>query len=277
MSLQTLELLKIGFSFIGGATGAGLTNILVAKWIERRELRAKQRQTRWFPFLEAARDLEARLADLQKKYENIPPNKVWRKVDDRTLPTWARDFHELYTFNKNPDPITNFESADVSPDEARKDDPLVQSVRIRMGHQLTYAASTLYMTAKYLGYAQRVRRDLNAGRLDLRKSGTSAQKIKSLLDKVRTELHGTSKEHPGAGIILEQQDFIGESMWTVDNDVIGFFEFQSRLVKSPGWEQFTDLFRFYLGVDQKLATEVELTKKELGELSKELEKMPGSR
>lgn len=274
MSSQTLELLKIGFSFIGGAFGAGLTNIVVTKWIERRELRAKQRQTRWLPLLEAARDLKDRFADLQGKYENIAEGTEWRKVDGRKLPTWARDFHELYTFSKDPKLITNLEFPNVDADGSRKDDALVHRVRIRMCHQLTYAASTLYITARYLAYAQHVRRDLSAGRLDLRKSGTSAQKITSLLKKVQMELHGTSKDHPGAGVILEQQDFIGETMWSADNDVIGYYEFQGRLLKSPGWEQFTDLFRFFLEVDQKLATEVELTKKALGELCKELEKMP---
>jgi len=222
---MTLVELAPLFSLFGGAVGAALTNAFLTRWFAANEERLRQRRIRWLPLLEAAEDLRARFADLQDKYRNISDDRRWRRVkveiegneQEKWLPTWVRDFQELYTFSENPNPLRNLEDDNVNPvkvwDDARKNEAKKALIRIRMGHQLNYAASTLYKVARYLGYAQRVRKDLSTGRLDLQKDEPEPEEIESLLKETRQELHGTSEKHRGAGILLEQQDFIGEIVW----------------------------------------------------------------
>lgn len=66
------------------------------------------------------------------------------------------DCCELYMLSR--DGITDFQPLD--PNDPRRNDKAVQDTRRRMCHELTYAVSSLYKTAKFLGIAERIRRDL---------------------------------------------------------------------------------------------------------------------
>src|SRR5262249_53413250 len=82
----------------------------------------------------------------------------------------------------------------------------------------------------------------------------------ALLSDVRRELNGTSEKDPGAGIVDDLQDLIGESVWDPDNSsVITYYEFRERLLNVTGWEQFTDLFRFFAHFHWKMDYEVKKT------------------
>jgi hypothetical protein len=118
--------------------------------------------------------------------------------------------------------------------------------------------------------AQRVRRELGHGQLII-PSGTRTEVIEPL-SNVRKELNGTSEQHPGAGIIDDLQDLIGESVWGQDDCVISYYEFRERLLRTPGWEQFTDLFRFFVHFHLKQDTEVKKTRDALQQLCGFLER-----
>ncbi len=138
-------------------------------------------------------------------------------------------------------------------------------------HELNGATISLYRTARYLGYAQRVRRELEHGQLKL--SRAKRKKVVSLLVEVRDELNGRS----GAGIIDDLQDLIGESVWDQEDSVISYYEFRERLLKSEGWEQYVELFRFYVHFHLKMNTEVLKTREALGNLLDCLKSEAGGR
>src|SRR6185295_12407541 len=174
MSSGTLELIKILGSFIGALVGAGGAFFL-KWWFDQRNLREKEKQTRWLPLFRAAGDLKERLDELTSIYLTQPPKEPWNNYDwtdsnGRTyrLPSKARDFHELYLLDGNPEPIKSFLDLVVDPATLREDKNAVQRVRTRI-HELNYATTSLYRTAKYLGYAQRVRRELEHGQLKIPK------------------------------------------------------------------------------------------------------------
>jgi len=194
----------------------------------------------------------------------------------RPLPLEARDFHELYLLDKDAQPIDNFLELKVDPGARRKDPHAVQGVRTRI-HELNRATISLHKTATYLGYAQRVRRELIHGQLKISRE-TREERIE-LLSNVRNELSGTSEQHPGAGIIDDLQDLIGESVWGQDDSVISYYEFRERLLGATGWEQFTDLFRFFVDFHKKMDTEVQKTRDALTPLCSALERVvePGGR
>ena len=267
MAMDWLELAKVAFSFLGGATGAISGAVLKNQWSKR-----EQRQTRWLPLLEATKELKENLRGLSNLYKEVSEEKRWTKA--KWLPTEARDFWELYTLNGDPDPAS-LQDSKLEPDGARSNRGAVNRVRIRMCHELNRAASVMYATAKYLAYAQRVRTDLNEGRLH-RPWRLPLRSVTDRLSTVRGVLHGTSITDPGAGIITEQQDSIGVNTWSKnDNGVISYSEFQSKLLLSPGWEQFIGLFRFFLEIDQKLDTEVKQTIDALEDLRSELDRVFG--
>ena len=94
-----------------------------------------------------------------------------------------------------------------------------------------------------------------------------------LLD-VRGELNGSSEKDPGAGIVDDLQDLIGESVWNPnDSSVITYYEFRERLLDATGWEQFTDLFRFFAHFHWKMDYEVKKTIAALTPLCGALEKL----
>lgn len=152
----------------------------------------------------------------------------------------------------------------------------MQGVRTRI-HELNRATPSLYRTAKYLGYAQRVRRELVHGQLKI--SRETREEMIKLLSNVRKELNGTSEQHPGAGVIDDLQDLIGESVWGQNDSVISYYEFRERLLSATGWEQFTELFRFFVEFHKKMDTEVKKTSEALTLLQSALERVvePGRR
>jgi hypothetical protein len=76
-----------------------------------------------------------------------------------------------------------------------------------------------------------------------------------------------------AGVFGEQQESIAEMVWGSADRVITNFEFRKRLLDSPGWEQFTNLFRFFVDFDRKLDYEVKQTISALHELEQEVNQL----
>jgi hypothetical protein len=241
-----LDVLKILASFIGAVLGGVGAFLLKEVWLDRRKQRDREKQTRWLPLFASAQDFKTRLDDLAAKYED--PRSVWCDWTSswgRTfrLPTEARDFHELYLLDADPHVIDESFTLRGDPGVARESESAVKRIRSRI-HELNYATSSLYRTAKYLAYAQGVRRELEQGQLSV--SATIRDEVIGLLLSVRMELNGTSQRDPGAGIVDDLQDLIGESVWGEDDRVISYHEFRERLIAKLGWEQFTDLFRFFV-------------------------------
>jgi len=266
---MALDLMKEFGSFLSGAGLSAAGFIFKDWWWPKWKSKADQKQTRWYPLLEAAQDLKQRLEELTNKYKQCPPNDPWGK--DQKLPSEARDFCELYTLHDDPDPIKNLDDSSLKPGLLRKNNDDQERVRTRMGHPLNFAANSLYRTAKYLGYAVRVRKELATNKLVLPERTRRVMKEK--LEKVRDELHGTSKQHPGAGIILEQQDLIGESVWSSNDYIISDWDFRERLLNEHGWQQYTGLFRFYVNFHMKIYNEVADTIKALAALCEAIESL----
>jgi hypothetical protein len=195
---------------------------------KEQERRAAQMQTHWSPLLEATRELRSRLEELTAVYQR----EEGVHFDPDSL---SADFRELYMLKR--DPIPDRESVD--PNWPRRDEQLKQYIRTRMSHQLTFAVSSLYRMAKYLGCAERVWRDLKDYRLAL--PASSREEMMRLIAHVKDSLQGPG----GAGIFGEQQESIAEVMWDPAGQVITNFEFRKRLLELPGWEQFTGIFRFF--------------------------------
>ncbi len=219
---------------------------------KRDDLWSSQIQSHWLPLLEAARELKERFSDLSRVYR-----KEWTEIF--TPDALSGDFRELYTLSRD----ENWMRRD--PNALRKDDNAVQKVRTRMCHELNYAASSLYITAKYLGIALYVQRNLKENILIL--SNDRRKEILGLISKVREGLQGK------AGIFGEQQESIAEMVWSPAGRVITNFEFRKRLLDSPGWEQFTNLFRFFVDFAPKLKYEVAGTISALLELDEEVNRL----
>jgi hypothetical protein len=125
----------------------------------------------------------------------------------------------------------------------------VQRVKTRTCHQLAYAESTLYTAAKYLGSAERVRRDLSEERLSV--PASAREEFASLLRHVRHFLEGG-----GYGIPNEQQEYIGETVLRPDGRVISNIEFRDRVFEMPGWESLVGLLRFFVHANKKAEYEI---------------------
>ena len=197
------------------------------------------------PLLEAASELTTRLIDLSGIYRGTS-----------TLPftkdSLHGDFCEIYSLRR--DPIVSFDDRD--PNLLRSDEHAVQRLRMRMAYELTFAVTALYVTAKYLGLAERARRDLREKK---KRSG-----LLEPLSRVRSSLQGD------AGIFEEQQDAIAELMWAPSGTIISSAEFRDKLLKRPGWEPFTMLLRFFVHFDYKLDHEVKKTIESLEHLTTKL-------
>jgi hypothetical protein len=275
MTPETWEFLKIAgpllSSTIGAAAGA-VGGPWFKEWIQNRQVGKTQQQTRWSPLLRAALDFKERLIELRAKYLQRPLPRAWSRKPD--VPSEAGDFCELYTLAVDPEPIDDWYKQKGDPDTRRKDGDAVQRVHMRI-HELNCASTTLYMTAKYLAFAQRVRKELEERTLLWPKSAAARRRLADLLDAVRTEFHGSSKDHPGAGVIKELQDSIGETMWNSNGTVMSEFEFRKELLKTPGWEQFLELLRFYVNFHLKTGEQAEVVKtiRALEELCLELRKV----
>lgn len=198
-----------------------------------------QRRSHWLPLLRTVVELENRLEHLRRIYLREPNTSF-------TPESLSGDFRELYALRR--DSIANLEDCDPNP--ARKDAQLVQRVRTRVCHQLTFAESSLYLTVKYLGMAERVLRDLHDSVLIL--PDESREQMIKLVTNVRRSLQG----HSGAGIFEEQQQYIGEAVWTPAGQVISNLDFRRLLFDLPGWEQFANLLRFFVEFEPKVNHEV---------------------
>jgi len=252
------ETLKVLGSGVVGALCGYIAKELEIRNQDRRkrdDLWSTQIQNYWLPLLEAVRELKDRFGDLSRVYR-----KEWTKPF--TPESLSGDFRELYMLSRDEDWIGR------DPNTLRKDDGAVQKVRTRMCHELNYAVSSLYITAKYLGISFYVQRNLKENMLIL--SNDARDEMMSLISKVRGSLQGK------AGIFGEQQESIAEMVWGPAGRVITNFEFRKRLLDLPGWEQFTNLLRFFIEFDPKVGFEVASTISALNELEQAVNRLGSS-
>ena len=247
------ELVKATLAFFGALLGA-VCGAYFKAWFdakqEERRLRSEQQQTLLRPLVEATTTLRERLETLVDIYRNQRPELPF------SLESLSSDFRELYMLS--PD-LVDLETSDGN--VPRGDPRAVQRLRTRMAHNLNYAASSLYFTARYLGWAKRVSRGLKDGSLVL--ADNSRREANDLLKSVCHALQGET----GAGIPWEEQESIAEVIWKRD-DVITYPEFRRLLLESPGWEQLMGLFRFFVDFKPKVDYEVSETAKALSALEK---------
>jgi hypothetical protein len=247
------ELEKAILSFLGALLGA-VCGAYFKAWFdakqEERRLRSEQQQTLLRPLVEATTTLRERLETLVGIYRNQ------RQELPFSLESLSSDFRELYMLSPGP---VDLETSDGN--APRGDPRAVQRLRTRMAHNLNYAASSLYFTARYLGWAKRVSRGLKDGSLIV--SDNSRREANNLLKSVCNALQGKD----GAGIPWEEQESIAEVVWK-GNYVVTYPEFQRLLLESPGWEQLMGLFRFFVDFKPKVDYEVSETAKALSALEK---------
>jgi len=253
------ELQKAALSFAGGAIGA-VSGAYFKSWFDAkqalRRLRFAQQQTFLLPLLEAGRKFRKRLDELSGIYRKTRSDMPFSPE------SLSADFRELYLLSREE---TDLEGSDANAPRANSN--TVQKVRTRMAHYLTYAASSLYLTATYLGCAERVLRALKDRTLVL--ANPSRIEMINSLSAVRDALQGPS----GAGIPWEEQESVAEMVWTASDSVISYFEFRKRLLELPGWEQYMGLFRFFAAIGPKIEYEVSETTKALNKLEEGLNKL----
>lgn len=250
---MSIEVLKATLAFAGALIGA-VCGAYFKAWFdsqqEKRRLRSKQQQTLLRPLVEAATTLRERLEALVGTYRKQRPDLPF------SVESLSADFRELYMLSRD---LVDLETSDGNvPRQAPK---AVQGLRTRMAHHLNYAASSLYFTARYLGWARRVSRGLKEGSLVL--ADNSPKEASDLLNAVCNALQGPK----GDGIPWEEQESIAEVIWKGD-DIITYPEFRRLLLESPGWEQLMGLFRFFVDFEPKIDYEVSETAKALGVLEK---------
>jgi hypothetical protein len=139
-----------------------------------------------------------------------------------------------------------------------------------MCHELTFAESSVYITATYLGHSEHVWRDLNERALQVPEG--ARKEMLGLINGVRQSLQG-----PGAGIFREQQRYIGEAVLISDRHVISNLDFRNRILEMPGWETFKNLLRFYADLAPKIPWEVQAAIKALGKVEEGIEILCGSK
>jgi hypothetical protein len=253
-----------GLAALGGALGAFIAKEL----LDRKRLGVKEYQTRWRPLAISADHLNSRLTTLASDYRHTSHdyqwyNYTWTDLNGQILPIplAAKDFHELFLIEADPPLLDqNFGNLGDAASSHRKDPQAIQRVRERI-HELNAATISLYRTAVYLGYAQRVLQELQLDKLDI--SDTTRRQLVMLLLEVRFKLNGPS----GSGIIDDLQDLIGQSVWTGDDTVISYHEFRELILSEKGWEQFIELFRFFAHFHFKINSEVKDTANALVHLS----------
>jgi hypothetical protein len=262
VSFYTEAMKVVGTVTLGGLAGVYLQRHKDRAQVEKENIErwSKERQYSWSPLLEAAEDFRTRLIDLKQTYVANLRNNI-------SLRDWyPGDFCELYVLDRTQinKLDENLEAADpISP---RKNAEDVERTKVRTVHQLNYAASSIYMTAKYLGTAERALRGLYEFKIML--PDRARPKVKQLILNVRATLQGKG----GAGIFTEQQEAIGEIVRDSSDRIITNFEFRKWMF-DPGWEQFTGLFRFYVHFHKKLDSEVKNTIDALEPLIAELERL----
>jgi len=256
------EVMKVvGPVTIGGLLGYYLRRREGEAQLRRAEVDRwnQERQSYWFPLLEAAKDFRERLVEMKANYE---------KQQGRPLHEWLPgDFCEVFVLERNrvDELDKNLEAADpISP---RKDPGAVERTKLRIVHQLNYAASSIYKTVKYLGTAEHALRALKEGSLML--PDKDREMMRTLILDARSSLQGKGE---AAGIFKEQQEAIGELVWDPDGRIITDHEFR-KWVFEPGWEQFVGPFRFYAHFGKKLGSEIQDTIDALGSLVEALDRL----
>lgn len=212
-----------------------------------------QKTTHWLPLLRATTDLEARFKYLGDIFEGKPPVKF-------TPESISADFRELYMLTR--DEIPNLEH--VNPNAARQNSDAVQRARTRVCHQLTFAESSVYITAAYLAHAEHAWRALTDDELNI--PPTHGKHLLGRLHNVRQALQGAS----GAGLFLEQQEYMGQAMLLPAHTVLSNIDFRRKLFDLPGWEVFSNLLRFFAEFGPKLPHEIAKTIEALKPLQESL-------
>jgi hypothetical protein len=168
MPNQFIEILKVVGPLAAAMLG-GVGAFIVKERFDSRKSRRLEAQTRWWPLYNAVIALKQKLDKLVSIYRT--PKYSWKEWQDgnvqRILPSESRDFHELYLIEPDPKLIVNFwvEQREIPRDRRKEDSQeAVQRVRERI-HELNTAAVSLYSTALYLAYAQRVSQELQLGKL----------------------------------------------------------------------------------------------------------------
>jgi hypothetical protein len=251
------DLLTALLPFAGGAIGA-VSGAYFKSWFDSKQelhrLRVLQQQNRWLPLLGAAGKLKVRLEELSGIYRKTMPSMPF------SPDSLSADFRELYSLSREERDLENSD-----PNILRANASTVQVVRTRMAHYLTYAASSLYLMATYLGCAERVSRALKDRSLLL--SDTLRVDFIGSLAAVRDALQGPT----GAGIPWEEQESVAEMIWSANDSVISYFEFRKRLLELPGWEQYMGLYRFFVSIGPKIEHEVAATIEALSQLEARLD------
>lgn len=257
-----LDIAKVAVPVVAGIIGVA-GGYLIKRWETNyqarkleNELWSTQKQTFWSPLLRAASDFDGRLKLLSQIYSRKPESHF----DPDSL---AADFRELYVLRR--DLIANLQDAD--PNTPRSDERAVQAVRSRACHELTFAESSLYIAANYLGNAQHVWRALEEDLLILPEAARN--EMVRLISGVRKSLQGAT----GAGVFSEQQEYIGETVFDTSGRVIDNLEFRKRLFELPGWEQFKNLLRFFVEFEPKLEFEVKATIQALEDLEERVHEL----
>ena len=208
-----------------------------------------QKRTHWSPLLRATGDLEARFTFLRDIYHQKPSMPF-------SPASLSADFRELYMLSRAE--IPNLQ--DVNPNAARQNSDAVQRARTRVCHELTFAESSVFITAAYLAHAEHVWRGLDEDLLEI--ASAHRAHLVGLLSGVRQALQGKS----GAGIFIEQQEYIGQTLLLPSGGVVANLDFRKRLFDLPGWETFSNLLRFFAEFGPKVNYEITGTIQALGPL-----------
>jgi hypothetical protein len=252
MSPYVIEAAKILVPAMIGVIGGYLIKRWEIGYHERKsenDLWSNQRQDCWSPLLESTLEFRKRLERLSAAYRN-DPNAGF------TADSLSADFRELYGLTRNA--IPNFQDYDAS--QPRREQATVQRTRARMCHELTFAESSVYVAARYLGYAEHASTGL--GKYTLTLSDATREHLRDGLLRVREALQGPG----GAGVFQEQQEYIGAAVWGSNGSVVSNMEFRNGLLELPGWERFTNLLRFFADFAPKVDYEVLQTIRALTQL-----------
>jgi hypothetical protein len=270
-----VEIAQIFAPIVGVIVGL-IGGDFVKSWDYKRQERQEndklwltQKQSRWSPLLRATREIKDRFEALVKIYYG-KTNTIL------TCESLRRDFCELYLLlseREINEKIYDFQGGywshlfDCDPNAPRKDENLVQHVRMRTYSELTFAESSLYKTVEYLGNAEHVWSDLYENRFILPEE--AKKEMKHVIWDVRESLQGKQ----GSGIFIEQQEYIGEAVWSTADCVIANHEFLNKLFGLQSWEQFTKLFRFFVDLEFKLEYEIKDTISALGRLEEKVNQL----
>jgi hypothetical protein len=258
--IETLKVVGSGvFGAVAGATAAYIFRREESKTQLRRadlDRWNQERQTYWFPLLEAAKDFRDRLVEMRARY---------KENGGGGLPG---DFCELLVLERSRVGEVMKERGldEADPVTPRKSPDAIERTKVRIVQELNYAASSIYRTIRYVGIAEYALRAIKKGSIIL--PNEESDRIRKLIDAVKSSLQGKDPR----GIYTEQQEAIGELVWDRDGRIISDHEFRQRVFE-PGWEQFIGPFRFYAHFHWKLDYEVKGTVDALEPLIEALDRL----